>query len=59
MKRGIGKHIKQNFRQISEDLQVLQKQMRHNSVYSKRIIGLHNRKPKHPKQLERLTGSYS
>lgn len=52
MRRRIGKHIKQGLRQINEDLQVLQKQLRHKSVYSKRISIQENRRPKHRKRFD-------
>ncbi|MCA9350269.1 hypothetical protein KC874_01090 [Candidatus Saccharibacteria bacterium] len=51
MKRGAGKHIKSRLRRLNEDLQALQKQLRHGSVYAKNRPQ-NSRHLKHPKRPE-------
>lgn len=51
MARGVGKRIKTSFRQFNEDLQVLQKQIRHRSVYHRNKV-IFARRSKHPKRNE-------
>ena len=59
MKRGVGKRIKGSFRLINEDLQELQRHMRHKSVYAKKIMQDYNRRPKHAHRVDDFYGSYS
>jgi hypothetical protein len=50
MRKRIGKRIKVGLRQLSEDLQEIQKRIRHKSVYAKKSISSYTRHPKHPKK---------
>jgi hypothetical protein len=58
MRRRIGKRIKTGLRQISEDLQEIQKRIRHKSVYAKKSFTNYSRHPKHPKKPQDYTTSY-
>jgi phage-related tail protein len=49
MKRNIGKRVNESLRQLKEDMQELQRQMTHKSVYAKQHVVV-NRRPKHRKR---------
>lgn len=50
MKRNISKRVNESLRQLKEDMQELQRQMTHKSVYAKQYVE-QRRNPKHKKRL--------
>lgn len=51
MKRNIGKRVNESLRQLKEDMQELQRQMTHKSVYAKQYYVEQRRSPKHKKRM--------
>lgn len=52
MKRNFGKSITSGVRQIKEDMQELQRLMKHKSVYARVAIRQYSRRPKHRKRYD-------
>ncbi len=50
MKRHLTKKVNSKLRQFSEDMQVLQHKIRHESVYKRHVKGYFERRPKYVKR---------